>query len=141
MGIWSSIRDFYRKWKPEIDLYGIGFLLIISALLTNRMLAAGIVFVGMFTLDAMRRWGEPWRQIGEKEWERRRLANQQLWKERMEELFSRFKDEPPLPTTTTHLIPRPERSELEPDLPESPAPILEPKNSLPPVAPPVTHDT
>jgi|GEM_PF-1649434 len=142
MGIWSSIRDFYHRWKPEIDLYGIGFLLLVSALITGRTAAAGIVFVLIVIWDIMRRWGEPWRQIGEKEMERRRRASQAIWQERFDSWFSHLQKEPPPhlePDQQTRLIPSPTPDGEEP--PESPAPIQESEKPASVIPPPVTHDT
>lgn len=144
MGIWSSIRDFYFRWKPEIDLYGISGLLILSAIVTDRWAAAGVVFVAMLIIDAMRRWGEPYRQLGKQELERRRRENKAYWDERFGDLFSRFHQDPedappPAAAPSTRLIPQPRREDEEP--PESPAPIVEPAKPAAPVPPPVTHDT
>lgn len=144
MGIWSSIRDFYRKWKPEIDLYGIGFLLLGSALITGRWGAAIIIFVGIFIIDAMRRWGEDYRQLGEQEFARRRQANREFWAERTHDFLSRFRKEPPPSPPApevTRLIPATMREDEDP--PESPeaAPLPEPEKNVSPVMPPVTHDT
>jgi hypothetical protein len=146
MGIWSFIHDFYSKWKPEIKLYGIGFLLLTSALVKGKWGAAIIIFAGVVILDAMRRWGEPYRQVGEKEFERRRQLNQEIWAERMHNLVSRFRKEPPPLAAepapeVTRLIPAPRLDGEDP--PESPeaAPLPEPEKTVPPVMPPVTHDT
>ena len=138
MVIWSSIRDFYRRWKAEIDLYGVGFVLLTSALVTGRFAAGCIVLALVLIIDAMRRWGEPWRQLGEKELERRRLANQQRWQETVADLRARFTREPPPPPPATRLIPAPPPEE---DLPESPAPIVEEAKPPAPIIPPVTHNT
>lgn len=138
MVTWSSIRDFYRRWKPEIDLYGVGFVLLSSALVTKRYAAGCIVLVVVLILDAMRRWGEPWRQLGEKEIERRRLASQDRWQETLAGLKARFSKEPPPLPPTPRLIPVPAR---EDDLPESPPPIVEAVKLPAPFTPPVTHDT
>lgn len=138
MVTWSSIREFYRRWKPEIDLYGIGFVLLASALVTRRYAAGCIVLAVVLILDAMRRWGEPWRQLGEKEIERRRLASQERWQETLADLKARFSKEPPPLPPTTRVIPAPPR---ENDLPESPAPIVETAKPPAPFTPPVTHDT
>lgn len=138
MVIWSSIRDFYRRWKPEIDLYGVGLVLLTSAMVTGRFAAGCIVFALVLIIDAMRRWGEPWRQLGEKEIERRRLASQERWRETLADLKARFGKEPPPLPPTTRVIQAPAR---EDDLPESPAPIVESVKPAPPPIPPVTHDT
>lgn len=138
MVIWSSIRDFYRRWKPEIDLYGVGFVLLASALVSRRYAAGCIVLALVLILDAMRRWGEPWRQLGEKEIERRRLASQERWQETISDLKARFRKQPPTPPPATRFIPAPPP---EDDLPESPAPIVETVKPPAPFTPPVTHDT
>jgi hypothetical protein len=138
MVTWSSIRDFYRRWKPEIDLYGVGFVLLSSALVTKRYAAGCIVLAVVLILDAMRRWGEPWRQLGEKEIERRRLASQERWQETLADLKARFSKQPPPLSSTTRVIPAPPR---EDDLPESPPPIVEAAKPPAPIIPPVTHDT
>jgi hypothetical protein len=138
MVTWSSIRDFYRRWKPEIDLYGVGFVLLSSALVTKRYAAGCIVLAVVLILDAMRRWGEPWRQLGEKEIERRRLASQERWQETLADLKARFSKQPPPMPSTTRVIPAPPSEE---DLPESPPPIVEAVKPPAPIIPPVTHDT
>jgi hypothetical protein len=138
MVTWSSIRDFYRRWKPEIDLYGVGFVLLSSALVTKRYAAGCIVLAVVLILDAMRRWGEPWRQLGAKEIERRRLASQERWQETLADLKARFSKQPPPMPSTTRVIPAPPR---EDDLPESPPPIVEAVKPPAPIIPPVTHDT
>ncbi|MEN3940321.1 hypothetical protein WJU23_03430 [Prosthecobacter sp. SYSU 5D2] len=142
MGIWSSIRDFYFRWKPELDLYGISALLILSAIITDRWAAAGIVFIGMLIMDAMRRWGEPYRQLGKAELERRRRENKAYWDERFAEWFGRFQKDPDdaPPPAATRLIPQPRRDDEEPP-PESPALIVEEEKPVIPVPPPVTHET
>ncbi len=144
MGIWSSIRDFYRRWKPEIDIYGIGGLVFFGALVTQKYLAGFIVLVLTLGMDAMRRWGEPYRQAGEKEMERRRQASRAAWEERFADLFGRYRKDspeaPPAPAPeTTHLIPRPMPDGEDP--PESPAPIVETEKPAAPAPPVVTHDT
>lgn len=147
MGIWLSIRNFYRRWKPEIDIYGLGFLLMGSALITGRFGAAVIILVIMLMMDAMRRWGEPYRQLGEQEMERRRLANQQFWRERTADFLSRFQKDPDdAPPPASRVIPNPQRlppaTDADEPPPESPAPIVasEPPPPTAPI-PPVTHET
>ncbi|TDU71443.1 hypothetical protein EI77_02567 [Prosthecobacter fusiformis] len=144
MGIWSSIRDFYQRWKPEIDLYGVGFLLFGSALVLDKYKAAWVVLGCVLVMDAMRRWGEPYRQIGKAEMERRRRVNKAYWDDRFGQWFSRFHPEPPpaeppQPAPTTHVIPNPMRDGEEP--PESPAPIQIAEKPPAIIPPPVTHDT
>jgi len=143
MGIWSSIHDFYLKRKPEIRLYGIGFILLASALIKEKWGAAIIVFVSVVIMDAMRRWGEDYRQLGEQEFARRRQANREFWAERTHAFISRFHQEAPPPDPTaeiTRLIPAPRPDGEDP--PESPAaPLPEPEKNISPILPPVTHDT
>lgn len=145
MGIWSSIHDFYLRWRPEIRIYGIGLLLFFSAVITGRHTAGSLVLAGMLIMDAMRRWGEPWRQVGEQEFERRRRANQELWAERFSSWLGRNgrKEPPPAapPTATTLVIPNPARTADEDDLPESPAAIVDSEKPAVIIPPPVTHDT
>ena len=144
MGIWSSIREFYRRWKAEIDLYGIGFLLFSSALVVENYKAAWVILFIVLVMDAMRRWGEPYRQMGKREMELRRQASKARWEARFGNLFSRFHKDPDEPARTspppaTYVIPRPRPDGEEP--PESPAQIVETAKPAPPVPPPVTHDT
>lgn len=141
MGIWSSIREFYQTWKPEIHLYGIGFLLMVSGLLTGKWVATCLVFTLLLIMDVMRRWGEPWRQIGEKEMERRRLASRQAWQERLHEWTQRLRGEPPIAAAAQPAEDVSPPRGNEEDLPESPAPIRETEKPPAPVLPPVTHDT
>lgn len=151
MASWSSIRDkayaFYHRWKAEIQIYGIGLLLTFSGLATGRDKAAGIVFGIMILYDLMRRFGEPYRALGEQEYARKQQARQQWWREQTEDLLGRFVVQtppppPPAPTSTpTRLIPSPTNSDEEP--PESPASTL-PTTDGPPPPPPtplVTHQT
>jgi hypothetical protein len=138
MVTWSSIREFYRRWKPEIDLYSVGFVLLASALVTGRIAAGCIVLAVVLLIDAMRRWGEPWRQLGEKELERRRRVNQERWQETLADLKTRFAKDSPPPPPATRVIPALPR---EDDLPESPPPIVEATKPPAPAIPPVTHDT
>lgn len=140
MGIWSSILEFCRRWKRELRLYGAGLLLVISALATGKWAAACILLAIVIVLDAMHRWGEPWRELGEKEFARRQQANKEYWHEQTAAFLSAFqKDEPP-PAETTRVISRPPADEDE-DLPESPAPIVETEKPVLPPPPVVTHDT
>lgn len=147
MGIWSSIREFYRRRKPEIDLYGIGFLLMGSALVTGRYAAAGVVFAIMILLDVMRRWGEPYRKLGEKEWARRQEVSQAYWREHFTAIRQRLQGDADVdePSQTTNIIPAPTPSTYlgiddEPP-PESPAPLQDSSKPTPPSPPSVTHDT
>lgn len=143
MDTWSSIRDFCRRWKREIRLYGIGALLFLSALVTNRLTAGLIVLVGVLLLDAMHRWGEDLRLRGEEAVELRRRRNRERMAERIASWFT--PKQPPEEAgpspATTRVILRP--GENEEDLPESPAPLPleEPEKSPPDVKPPVTHGT
>jgi hypothetical protein len=149
MAFWSSIRDkahaFYQRWKAEIQIYGIGLLLTFSGLATGRDKAAGIVFGIMILYDLMRRFGEPYRALGEQEFARRQQARQQWWREQTEDLLGRFIVQPPPPppatTAPTRLIPAPLGTEE--DLPESPSsPLPETDSSpTPPPTPVVTHPT
>lgn len=150
MASWLSIRDkayaFYHRWKAEIQIYGIGLLLTFSGLATGRDKAAGIVFGIMILYDLMRRFGEPYRALGEQEFARKQQARQQWWREQTEDLLGRFVVQtpppPPAPTSApTRLIPAPTNSDEEP--PESPASTL-PTTDGPPPPPPtplVTHQT
>jgi hypothetical protein len=150
MASWLSIRDkayaFYHRWKAEIQIYGIGLLLTFSGLATGRDKAAGIVFGIMILYDLMRRFGEPYRALGEQEFARKQQARQQWWREQTEDLLGRFVVQtpppPPAPTSApTRLIPAPTNSDEEP--PESPASML-PTTDGPPPPPPtplVTHQT
>lgn len=140
MGIWSSILEFCRRWKRELRLYGAGLLLITSALASGKWAAACVIFAIVIILDAMHRWGEPWREIGEKEFARRQQANREYWKETAGAFFARFQKEdlPPSASAPPAPIRRPEPDE---DLPESPGGITEPEKPAPPPAPVVTHDT
>lgn len=150
MASWLSIRDkayaFYHRWKAEIQIYGIGLLLTFSGLATGRDKAAGIVFGIMILYDLMRRFGEPYRALGEQEYARKQQARQQWWREQTEDLLGRFVVQtpppPPAPTSApTRLIPAPTNSDEEP--PESPASTL-PTTDGPPPPPPtplVTHQT
>lgn len=149
MVTWSSIRDkahaFCHRWKAEIQIYGIGLLLTFSGLCTGREKAAGIVFGIMILFDLLRRFGEPYRALGEQEFTRRQQARQQWWREQTEDLIGRFVVQSPLPTppspASTRLIPAPSSSGEDP--PESPASIL-PETDRPPTLPPtpvVTHPT
>ncbi len=152
MGTWSSIRDkasaFYHRWKPEIQIYGVGLLLTFSGLANGRHKAAGIVFTLMIVYDLMRRYGEPYRALGEQEFARRSQERRQWWKEQTEDLLSRFvvptsvpppavpQSEPP----STRLILRPAVDDEEP--PESPSSSLPDHDTPPPMPPPlVTHQT
>lgn len=149
MGIWSSIRDFYRRWKPEIDLYGIGFLLFTSALITKKYTAAIIILFGVLIAHAVRRWGEPYLQAGKEEMERRKRVRKEYWDERFAELFSRFHktpdDPPPATAETTRVIPQPKPQQRldsdQDDLPESPGGIAIAEKPTSPAPPPVTHET
>lgn len=150
MAFWSSIRDkahaFYQRWKAEIQIYGLGLLLTFSGLATGRDKAAGIVFGIMILYDLMRRFGEPYRALGEQEYARRQQVRQQWWREQTEDLLSRFvvPSTPPPPSpppVPTRLIPSPTSSEEEP--PESPSTPLPEIDSVPtpPPTPLVTHST
>ncbi len=150
MASWSSIRDnaqvFYQRWKPEIQIYGLGLLLTFSGLATGRDKAAGIVFGIMILYDLMRRFGEPYRALGEHEYARRQQARQQWWREQTEDLLARFivpsaQPPPTPPPASTRLIPSP--SSLEEDPPESPSTPLPELDSAPapPPTPLVTHST
>lgn len=144
MGIWSSILDFYRRWKPEIDLYGIGLLCLVSALVTGRHAAAGIVIVLVLLIDAMRRWGEPYRQIGKAEMEQKHRASKAYWEERFSDWFGRHRPDPATPppqpaAPVTHLIPNPRRDGEDP--PESPGGPMLPEKPPVIIPPPVTHET
>ncbi|SKB05189.1 hypothetical protein SAMN02745166_04198 [Prosthecobacter debontii] len=142
MDIWSSIRDFYRRWKREIHLYGTGFLLFSSALITNRLIAGLIILVLTLLIDAMHRWGEEFRMRGESVMEERKKRNREL----IGDLAAKWltptpaqEEAPPHLPATTRVIPRPALAEE--DLPESPSHIREPEKPAPVVMPPVTHDT
>ena len=150
MAFWSSIRDkahaFYQRWKAEIQIYGLGLLLTFSGLTTGRDKAAGIVFGIMILYDLMRRFGEPYRALGEQEFARRQQAQQKWWREQTEDLLGRFvvRSTPPPPTipppASTRLIPAPDSPEE--DLPESPSTALpDIESELPPPTPVVTHPT
>lgn len=166
MGIWLSIRDFCVRWKAELLLYGIGFLLLASALATGKGLAAGVVFFILIVWDVARRWGEPWRQMGEAEFRRRQQASRAYWQERAQAFFARLngnEDDAPAASTPgadghgqpTRLIRQPQAGQNtaltpsgdpEEEPPESPGGIQEtapPRRTPPPAAPevPVTHDT
>jgi hypothetical protein len=149
MVTWSSIRDkahaFYHRWKAEIQIYGLGLLLTFSGLATGRDKAAGIVFGIMILYDLMRRFGEPYRALGEQEFARRQQARQQWWREQTEDLLGRFvvQSPPPpaAPSTLTRLIPSPSSSEEEPaESPASPLPETD-GTPPPPPTPLVTHQT
>lgn len=151
MASWSSIRDkahaFYHRWKAEIQIYGLGLLLTFSGLATGRDKAAAIVFCITILYDLMRRFGEPYRALGEQEYARRQQARQQWWREQTEDLLSRFivPSAPPPPTTpppaSTRLIPSLSSSKEDP--PESPSTPLPEIDSVPtpPPTPLVTHST
>ncbi len=148
MDTWSSFRDkaelFYRTWKPEIQIYGIGFMLTICGILTRRDKAALIVFGLTIIYDLMRRYGEPYRQLGEQEILRRQKKQQQWWKEQTEDILHRFigrrADQDRPKETVTRLIPAPTRQGEDP--PESPSsPLPEIKTTTSSVRPPVTHET
>lgn len=145
MGIWSSILEFYRRWKPQIDLYGVGFLLFASALATERHKAAALILVLVLITAAVRRWGEPYREIGKEEMELKRRASKAYWDDRFGHWFGRYYQEPPAPSppvTTapaTYLIPRPGRDGEDP--PESPGSPMLPDKAPIIIPPPVTHET
>lgn len=160
MGIWSSIRDFCSRWKAELLLYGIGFLLLGSALATGKGLAAGLVFLILILWDVARRWGEPWRQLGEAEFRRRQQASRDYWQQRAQAFFARLRGGNPDHEGDTagqaaapRLIRQPQSQaapkharypadDPEDEPPESPGGIQEspPPPPAPPAAP-VTHDT
>ncbi len=149
MASWSSIRDkahaFYHRWKAEIQIYGLGLLLTFSGLATGRDKAAAIVFGIMILYDLMRRFGEPYRALGEQEYARRQQAQQKWWREQTEDLLARFvvpSAPPTTPPPPTRLIPSPLIT-AEEDPPESPAsPLPETDGSPPPpLTPFVTHQT
>lgn len=148
MVTWSSIRDkahaFLQRWKAEIQIYGLGLLLTFSGLATGRDKAAGLVFGIMILYDLMRRFGEPYRVLGEQEFARRKQARQRWWREQTEDLLGRFVVQSPPPAAAppppTRLIPAP--GAQEEDLPESP--VTSPSETdkpLPPPTPVVTHPT
>lgn len=155
MGIWSSIRDFCTRWKAELLLYGIGFLLLGSALATGKGLAAGVVFFILIVWDVARRWGEPWRQMGEAEFHRRQQASRAYWQERAQGFLARLRGDSDgddeAAGQATRLIRQPQAAAKHPRPPtgapdeepsESPTGIQEgpPTPPAPPPAP-VTHDT
>lgn len=161
MDIWSSIRDFCSRWKAELLLYGIGFLLLGSALATGKGLAAGLVFLILILWDVARRWGEPWRQLGEAEFRRRQQASRDYWQQRAQAFFARLRGGNPdhdgdtagQAAAATRLIRQPHAQsqpkharhladDPEDEPPESPGGIQEspPPPPAPPAAP-VTHDT
>jgi hypothetical protein len=153
MEAWSSIRDktcaFYQRWKAEIHIYGIGLLLTLSGLLTGREKAAAIVFGIMLLYDLMRRFGEPYRALGEQEITRRQQAQQQWWREQTEDLISRFlvrttppaSATPPPPPPPTRLIAAPgSQDEEPPESPSSPLAEIE-RPTAPSPIPIVTHPT
>lgn len=138
MGIWSSILEFCRKWKPELRLYGIGGLLFVCALLTGRFAAGLIVLLGTLAMDAMRRWGEPWRQLGERENERRKQERQQWWEERVASFFQSSSPREPAASAP----PPTSASETVADgLPESPELMVAPPAQPVSKPPAVTHET
>ncbi len=148
MDTWSSIRDkaqlFYRTWKPEIQIYGIGFMLTICGILTHRDTAALLVFSLTILYDIMRRFGEPYRQLGEQEIARRKREQQQWWKEQAEDMLLRFtgrRASQREQTSVTRLIPAPHvvQDEEPPESPSNPLPEIKATESS--VRPPVTHET
>ncbi|MEZ5386759.1 MAG: hypothetical protein R3F13_14700 [Prosthecobacter sp.] len=141
MGIWSSIRDFYRRWRPELLLYGLGFLLLVSALSLGKLAAAMVVFVLMCIADAMRRWGEPYRQHGKALLEIRRRAHQQEIAENVAWFMARFHKEAPPPPTPPLESPTPSAEEDAPESPSGPLPDVSPDKLPPPPTGSVTHET
>ena len=106
MASWSSIRDkahaFYHRWKAEIQIYGLGLLLTFSGFATGRDKAAAIVFCITILYDLMRRFGEPYRALGEQEYARRQQVRQKWWREQTEDLLSRFIVPRDLPDCSSH---------------------------------------
>lgn len=141
MGIWSSIRDFYRRWRPELQIYGLGFMLIISALTLGRFAPAAIVFVLMCIADAMRRWGEPYRQHGKALLEIRRRAHQQEIAENVAWFMARFRKTPPPSPALPLESPAPPADEDAPESPSGPLLDISPDKLPPPPAGSVTHET
>lgn len=149
MDTWSSIRDkaelFYRTWKPEIQIYGIGLMLTICGILTRRDKAALLVFSLTLLYDLMRRFGEPYRQLGAEEFKRRQLERQLWWKQQTEDLLQRLigRHEPPNSPVKAHppqpLIRLNSQAEEPPESPSSPLP--ESRHASSQLPPPVTHET
>lgn len=147
MANWSSIRDscegFIQRWKPELQIYGIGFLLMASALYTGRMAAALVIFGLLILAHLMHHYGEPYRRHGEAEFGRRKIRHREYWDQVFASLRSKLKPggpDHPL-TPPTRVIAAPAGSEDDGGRPESPAPIKEPAACTGTPKPTVTHET
>lgn len=145
---WSSIRDsvisFIRRWKPELQIYGTGFLLMASALYTGRMAAALVIFGLIILAHLMYHYGEPYRRHGEAEFARRRQENREYWDQLFAGFRARFqpgRDADRTPASSTRIISAPATGPTAADLPESPEPIVESPAVIEPPRPPVTHET
>lgn len=62
----SSIREFYHLHRREVHRYGFVALFFFGALATGRIAVSLLVLLGGGVMYAYDRWGEPWRQKGEK---------------------------------------------------------------------------
>jgi hypothetical protein len=141
---WSSIRDscisFIRRWRTGLQIYGIGFLLMASALYTGRVAAAMVIFGLVILAHLMHRYGEPYRRHGEAEFARRRQENHEYWDHVFARLRSRLQPDSKRddkPAGPAGIITTPGND----DRPESPAPMVETPVVVEPPRPPVTHET
>ncbi len=65
MADWSSIRELYYLYKPEIRRYGTCLFGIVIGLLAGHWQLSTCFFAAMVIMYAHERWGRPWAKRGE----------------------------------------------------------------------------